>query len=84
MGIEHWATPNKYASDEFGFTALPGGFRSSQGKDGYIGFAGNWWSATEDGTLKAWSFYTGFNDGYAGTTSSLKKNGFSIRCIKDY
>lgn len=82
-GTAHWAEPNKYATDEFGFSALPGGFRSTLGHDGYIGFAGNWWLSTEDGSLKAWSFYTGFNDGYAGTASSFKKNGFSIRCIKD-
>ena len=82
-GTKHWAAPNKNARNEFGFSALPGGFRSPQGQDGYIGFVVNWWSSSEADPLKAWSIYIGFNDGQAGTASSLKRNGFSIRCIKD-
>ncbi|MCB9001260.1 MAG: fibrobacter succinogenes major paralogous domain-containing protein [Bacteroidales bacterium] len=43
----HWASPNTGATNETGFTALPGGYRGRGGAFGGIGGYGYWWSATE-------------------------------------
>ncbi|MCL2219920.1 MAG: hypothetical protein FWC23_07500 [Chitinispirillia bacterium] len=38
------------STDEFGFSALPGGDRNADGYFYYAGFIGRWWSATERST----------------------------------
>ena len=50
-GTSHWNSPNIGATNETGFTALPGGFRNYYGDFNYIGDYGYWWSATEYATL---------------------------------
>ena len=56
-GTEHWRSPNKRATNESGFTVLPGGYRSTDGYFYYLGRHGYWWSATESGSSSAWSRY---------------------------
>ncbi len=34
-----------FGTDEFGFSALPGGIRSSDGSFGRLGAGGYWWSS---------------------------------------
>ena len=49
-GTTHWESPNTGATNESGFTALPGGFRDNNGRfsnDGKIGNIGYWWTSTE-------------------------------------
>ena len=46
-GTTHWASPNTGATNETGFTALPGGGRGYDGTFFNIGGYGTWWSATE-------------------------------------
>jgi len=53
-GTTHWASPNTDATNETGFTALPGGYRGSNGTFNYIGYFGYWWSASESNTNYAW------------------------------
>ncbi|MBA7544886.1 hypothetical protein ES705_37247 [subsurface metagenome] len=45
-GTAHWSYPNTGATNESGFTALPGGGRSLNGTFGYVGSSGGWWSST--------------------------------------
>ena len=47
IGTTHWVSPNSGATNEFGFTALPGGTRYYDGTFKRIGEYGYWWSATE-------------------------------------
>ena len=66
-----------------GFTALPGGYRSSDGTFYDVGYYGVWWSSTEYATTYAWYRYL-FYDYYGlyrydGTQSY----GFSVRCLRD-
>ena len=45
-GTTHWNSPNTGATNESGFTALPGGRRdSSNGAFSNVGYYGYWWSA---------------------------------------
>jgi uncharacterized protein (TIGR02145 family) len=83
-GTTHWKSPNKRATNSSGFTALPGGFRDSNGKFHDIGIYGGWWSNTETSATKA--LYRGMLYDYstAGSGESQKAEGFSVRCLRDY
>src|SRR5574344_879069 len=82
-GTTHWNSPNTGATNETGFTALPGGGRSNKGAFDYIGSYGYWWSATESGTNGAWLRGMGYNGGSVGRGYNGKELGFSVRCLKD-
>jgi len=45
-GTAHWDNPNAGATNESGFTALPGGFRGAQGTWHYIGYWAEYWTST--------------------------------------
>lgn len=82
-GIIHWKSPNKRATNSSGFTALPGGFRESNGKFRDIGIYGGWWSFMESSSAKA--CYRGILNNYStfGSGESYKSDGFSVRCLQD-
>jgi len=70
-------------TDEYGFSALPGGFGYSDGSFGNVGKSGLWWSATEIDASNAWNrnmscsyakVYRYYND---------KSVLFSVRCVQD-
>jgi len=80
----HWQSPNTGATNETGFTALPGGFRSLDGACLSIGLDGLWWSAAEDNAAEAWYRHLY----YEGSVSRRdnegnKRDGFSVRCLRD-
>jgi uncharacterized protein (TIGR02145 family) len=82
-GTTHWISPNIGATNETGFTALPGGGRFSNGTFAYIGNYGYWWSITEYTTDLAWYRATLFNFLVVGRNPHDKEVGFSVRCLKD-
>jgi uncharacterized protein (TIGR02145 family) len=77
-GTTHWASPNNGASNETGFTALPGGGLLATSFDG-IEFSGRWWFSTQ--YLSYSYLYMSSVDGYLLIASG--GNGFSVRCVKD-
>ncbi len=81
-GEAHWNILNSGATNESGFTALPGGSRVD-GSFVYIGTSGAWWSATAYDAENAWcreldNSIDELLEGYLG-----KSLGFSVRCIQD-
>ncbi len=79
-----WSTPNTGATNESGFSGLPGGNRDANGIYYYIGLYGYWWSSTEFSTPDAWSrslYYNGGNS-YRGNFG-IKQDGFRVRCLRD-
>lgn len=78
-----WDEPNIDATNESGFSALPGGNRGSYGSYTTIGDFGYWWSSTEYRTTLAWFRYLYYYDGDVDRDSFNKQNGFSVRCLKD-
>nr|NQU89347.1 fibrobacter succinogenes major paralogous domain-containing protein [Bacteroidota bacterium] len=81
-GTLHWFWPNLGASNSSGFTALPGGIRSSgSGSFLYFQYQGYFWTSNKY-TTNAWHriLYTGEQKvgKYAGNT----KNGHSVRCVR--
>ena len=84
-GTVHWLSPNTGATNESGFTGLPGGSRSNAGAYGYMGAYGSFWSATEYNSLRAWDRTLSYDntDFPPNHEYRYKKNGFSVRCVKD-
>jgi len=83
-GTSRWDTPNKGATDAFGFRALPGGCRDYY--NGHYVILGNnayFWSSSENSSDDAWfrSLYTSYSNINRG--SHNKRYGFSVRCVRD-
>lgn len=88
-GYSHWINPNTGATNETGFTALPGGFRdNTSGGSGYpyqgLTYYGIWWSVTEDygNPDNAWVRVMSYNSAELSRYSEQKKKGHSVRCLK--
>jgi uncharacterized protein (TIGR02145 family) len=70
-------------SDEYGFSALPGGGRLADGKyGGTAGKFGYWWTATERGDSAYFRIMNYGNDEVRENTYS-KGNAFAVRCLRD-
>jgi len=82
-GTAHWKSPNKGATNETGFSAVPGGYRANDGGFGDIGENCYWWSATENFSILAWDRYLSYNLTKFTHGSFTKFRGFSVRCVKD-
>ena len=82
-GESHWTSPNTGATNESGFTALPGGYRSLNGTFRVLGITGYWWSSTEYSTSYAWYRYLDYNHSDVFRRYYNKENGFSVRCLRD-
>jgi len=80
-GEVHWNNPNAGATNESGFTALPGGSRYESFS--YIGMTGYWWSSTEYSSTNAWRYCMFYQYSYVSRSNYLKHYGHSVRCIKD-
>lgn len=86
-GTSHWIAPNTGATNTSGFGGLPAGMRYNY--DGHfndIGYTSIWWSSTEDNTNYAWGHLIDYDSEAFGRNDGpleFKKNGFSVRCIKD-
>ena len=83
-GTTFWYHPNTGATNESGFSALPGGYRWTIDVVGYDGihFYANFWSLTELG-IEACNrvLYSDMSVIYRGDYN--KNGGFSVRCVKD-
>jgi len=75
---------NGNGTNDFGFSALPGGFRGSEGSFDNPGYSSNWWTATEDSySIGAYSrdMYYYYDDMFENSVN--KSIGFSVRCVKN-
>lgn len=80
-----WSRPNKGASNESGFTALPGGFRDGSGFCNLLDNDSYFWSVTalENENDFAWSRSINYDYENVNRFTCLKIAGLSVRCIKD-
>lgn len=82
-GTDHWGVINDEITDEFGFTALPGGCCLANGLfDGLENF-GTWWTNTEFDINQSLYILMTHNGSGVYNGQSIKEHGFSIRCVKD-
>ena len=80
----HWYKPNRGATNESGFSALPGGYRYSYSSFSYFGINGHWWSSTKKNyTMNAWIRYLTYGSSSILRVINYKGNAFSVRCIHD-
>ncbi|MFC1734015.1 fibrobacter succinogenes major paralogous domain-containing protein [candidate division KSB1 bacterium] len=82
-GTTHWKSPNTGATNETGFTALPGGRRHGNGLFFDSGSMGRWWTADEEDIDNAWFRSMKYDDSEAFRGWNYKKYGYSVRCVKD-
>jgi uncharacterized protein (TIGR02145 family) len=83
-GTIHWKNPNMGATNEFGFTAMPAGFRYSV--NGYyhpLGEMSFWWTSTKVSSYSAWFRLISYDNGDITRQSSYFQGGYCVRCIKD-
>jgi uncharacterized protein (TIGR02145 family) len=78
-----WNNYEGNGMDEYGFSALPGGYGGSGGSFSNVGDRGYWWSASEDDSDFAYGRYMRNDAGYAYWGSNDKDRLFSVRCVQD-
>ncbi len=71
-------------TDDYGFTALPGGDRKNNGNFGNFGTRGLWWSATEYSATSVWSRYVSYGSSSVVRNYNDKELGGSVRCLRDF
>ena len=83
-GTTHWNSPNEGASDETGFTALPGGYQNNYtGSSHDMGYSAKMWTSSEKSSVSAWFRSLYHVSSSVGTGSIHKAAGFSVRCVRD-
>ncbi|MDR1760203.1 MAG: fibrobacter succinogenes major paralogous domain-containing protein [Fibrobacter sp.] len=75
-------------TDDYGFNALPGGYRSgNDGSFSSVGSSGLWWTATESESSSDYAqrrnTRSDFTDMSNGMGNFGKISGYSVRCVKD-
>jgi uncharacterized protein (TIGR02145 family) len=78
-----WLSPNTGATDESGFSMLPGGRRNFDGDFVGQGKGGVWWSSSEFDSEHAWDYDLFYLASDVGRFKPYKVFGFSVRCVKD-
>ena len=79
MGTAHWYSPNTDATNDWGFTALPGGARDGSGVFTLTGWWGGIWNSTDPGSVMIFHYL----DISVETGSVDPRSGFSVRCVKN-
>jgi uncharacterized protein (TIGR02145 family) len=83
-GTIHWLSPNTGATNESGFTALPGGRRLPDGSFTLINFLGTHWSSTSANS-KLYNVVDLFAEQQIVIVPAFQKvYGASVRCIRDF
>jgi uncharacterized protein (TIGR02145 family) len=82
-GSEHWKSPNTGATNESGFTAVPGGWRGGGGDFGQLTTCGNWWSSTQAKSPTSWMRAVFYDSIDLQRLWDNPQAGASVRCLKD-
>ena len=83
-GTAHWYGPNKGATNESGFTALPGGWRDPSGNFLHENIYVFFWPSTSESTNEFQpDRYLYFENTKIGHGTAVRRFGFSVRCVKD-
>ena len=83
IGTSHWNAPNAGATNESGFCALAGGLRRIETDYGAMKDHAVFWVSTECNSQEAWRIDLEYNNSVALRSTGDKREGYSIRCIKD-
>lgn len=83
-GTGLWNSPNTVATNESGFSAVPAGYRSTDGSFDVLGDDGLWWGSTEGSTSYAWYWFVYYSNGNVSSYYDNQYYGFSVRCLRDF
>ena len=81
-GTSHWDSPNTGADNTSGFTALPAGYRFTDGSFYSLGGSAFFWSSS---VLGSYAWYRVLLYAIAGVDRSNddRASGYSVRCLKN-
>lgn len=86
-GVDNWGIPNTGATDEFGFGALPGGYREWDGFEGSVGVRGFYWTSSiyYGQVFEFDAYFRCFSNNRTDILRGHlpKTYGMSVRCIKE-
>ena len=74
---------NGNGTNSSGFSGLPGGYRSDLGDFGFVGYFGNWWSASEYNVTDAWDRRLSNYNSNLNRNLDYKNYGLSVCCVRD-
>jgi uncharacterized protein (TIGR02145 family) len=74
---------NGNGTDNYGFSALPGGYGFSNGNFYSVGDEGHWWSDTENDASTANNWGMNYNKDYVSGGLGSKPYLYSVRCLQD-
>jgi uncharacterized protein (TIGR02145 family) len=82
-GTTHWESPNEGATNETGFTALPGNFHTSSDYISNVGLFAFFWSSSssDTDTISALTRLLGWNRDDIRRDENAKFFGQSVRCV---
>ena len=82
-GTTFWESPNSGATNESGFSALPGGVRTHDWEFEDIGHSSYFWSSDEDEIYYGWQRNLDHDSVDVSFLRRGKSQACSIRCVKD-
>jgi uncharacterized protein (TIGR02145 family) len=74
---------NGNGTNNYDFSALPGGVRNLTGVFINVGYDGYWWSSTQYDAASLWCRYIYCDTGSVYRYSYSKRYCFSVRCVRD-
>jgi uncharacterized protein (TIGR02145 family) len=78
FGADYWGT------DQYGFSAVAGGYRDTKGGFHNEGHRGWWWSSTARSQSMAGYWHIDDYSNSLGQGGEDKSAGMSVRCVKGY
>ena len=82
-GTSHWKSPNTGATNESGFTAIPGGSFGYYFGFSSMGLSAVFWTSTEGDSLLAVSYGLYYRSKEMNRGNIAPSGGCSVRCLKD-
>ncbi len=73
-----------HGSDSFGFSALAAGHRGFVGSYSYFRMIGKWWTQDPYTDIAARYYGLSFNTGQLIRSSGPSRDGYSVRCIREW
>ena len=79
-----WNGPNTAATNEVGFSAVPGGRRPDISSDfGGKGLMGNWWTSSDSALVIGWYRRMSYDNSHVIRMTAHKSDGLSVCCIRE-
>lgn len=82
-GTEFWESPNRAATNQAGFSGLPGGYRNFTGEFESLNTHAGWWTRSRNSATTAWRRELSNNNSTIYNFFTRLQNGYSVRCVRD-